>query len=59
MTKTCLMKSAFMLLIISLLSFSAKAQNNTVSGTVLAEDDGAPLIGVTVTNKNTAKKNYY
>jgi TonB-linked SusC/RagA family outer membrane protein len=50
------MKSAFMLLIISLLSFSAKAQNNTVSGTVLAEDDGAPLIGVTVTNKNTAKK---
>jgi hypothetical protein len=53
------MKSAFMLLIISLLSFSAKAQNNTVSGTVLAEDDGAPLIGVTVTNKNTAKKNYY
>ena len=56
MTKTCLMKSAFMLLIISLLSFSAKAQNNTVSGTVLAEDDGAPLIGVTVTNKNTAKK---
>ena len=39
MTKTCLMKSAFMLLIISLLSFSAKAQNNTVSGTVLAEDE--------------------
>lgn len=56
MTKTCLMKSAFMLLIISLLSFSSKAQNSTVSGTVLAEDDGSPLIGVTVINKSTAKK---
>ena len=56
MIKPCLMKSAFMLLIISLLTFSAKAQNATVSGTVLAEDDGSPLIGVTVTNRATAKK---
>lgn len=28
---------------------------NTVSGTVLADEDGSPLIGVTVTNKETKK----
>jgi ferric enterobactin receptor len=32
------------------------AQANTVSGTVVADDDGSPLLGVTVTNKNTQKK---
>ncbi|MES2776744.1 MAG: SusC/RagA family TonB-linked outer membrane protein [Bacteroidota bacterium] len=37
-------------------SSGAFAQNNTVSGTILADDDATPLIGVTVTNIATNKK---
>ncbi len=32
------------------------AQEKTVSGTVLADDDGTPLVGVTVTNTRTNRK---
>jgi TonB-linked SusC/RagA family outer membrane protein len=32
------------------------AQDKTVSGTVLSDDDGSPLIGVTVTNEKTKKR---
>ena len=41
-----------------MLIFSATAfsQVTTVSGTVVADDDGTPLIGVTITNKATGKK---
>lgn len=31
-------------------------QSQTVSGTIIADDDGSPLLGVTVTNKSTNKK---
>lgn len=34
----------------------AFAQEKTVSGTVLADDDGTPLVGVTITNATTNKK---
>lgn len=34
----------------------ALAQERPVSGTVLSDDDNAPLLGVTVTNRNTDKK---
>ncbi|MCA6483937.1 MAG: TonB-dependent receptor plug domain-containing protein, partial [Chitinophagaceae bacterium] len=39
-----------------LLSPSLMAQEKTVSGTIVSDDDGSPLLGVTVTNKNTGKK---
>jgi ferric enterobactin receptor len=41
-------------LVLSLQSFGQTA--GTVSGTVLADDDGTPLLGVTVTNTKTNKK---
>jgi TonB-linked SusC/RagA family outer membrane protein len=58
MTNSCLRKSTFFMLIILLLSFSLKvsAQGNLVTGTVIAEDDSSPLIGVNITNKKTNKK---
>ncbi|MFY7899965.1 MAG: carboxypeptidase-like regulatory domain-containing protein, partial [Chitinophagaceae bacterium] len=31
-------------------------RSQTVSGTIVADDDGSPLLGVTVTNKSTNKK---
>lgn len=34
----------------------ATAQENTISGTVLSDDDGEPLPGVTVTNAATSKR---
>src|SRR5215212_7298366 len=34
----------------------ALAQERPVSGTVISDDDNAPLMGVTVTNRNTGKK---
>ncbi|RYY48496.1 MAG: SusC/RagA family TonB-linked outer membrane protein [Chitinophagaceae bacterium] len=42
----------------TLLSFSsaALAQEKQISGTVLSDDDGAPMPGVTVTNTSTNKK---
>lgn len=49
-----LMKVVVLLLFI--FSLPAFGQSQTVSGTVLAEDDSAPLIGVTVSNKKTIKK---
>lgn len=41
-----------------LLTVSANlfAQDKNVSGTVIADDDASPLIGVTITNKSTSKK---
>lgn len=39
-----------------LLSFSAIAQDKTVSGTVLSDDDGSPLVGVSITNTATKKR---
>lgn len=49
-----LMKVVVLLLFI--FSLPAFGQSQTVSGTVLAEDDSAPLIGVTVSNKKNNKK---
>jgi len=42
----------------TLLSFSnaVNAQEKNVSGTVLSDDDGSPLLGVTVTNASTNKR---
>lgn len=58
MANSCLRKSTFFMLIILLLSFSlnVSAQGNVITGTVIAEDDGSPLIGVNITNKKTNKK---
>jgi hypothetical protein len=39
-----------------MLGVIARAQERTVSGTILAEDDNSPLQGVTVTNRNTNKR---
>lgn len=39
-----------------MLGVIARAQERTVSGTILAEDDNSPLQGVTVTNRNTKKQ---
>lgn len=41
---------------IIMLGVIARAQERTVSGTILAEDDNTPLQGVTVTNRNTNKR---
>jgi ferric enterobactin receptor len=43
-------------LCLMIFSSGAFAQNNTVSGTILADDDATPLVGVTVTNTVTNKK---
>lgn len=43
-------------LLLMLYSLPAKAQDKAVSGTILADEDGSPLIGVTVTNTKTGKK---
>jgi hypothetical protein len=39
-----------------LISTSLFAQVKVVSGTIASNEDGAPLLGVTVTNKTTGKK---
>src|SRR5215218_9174650 len=47
------------LLLAALMLFSggiALAQERTISGTVISDDDNTPLMGVTVTNRNTNKK---
>ncbi len=53
-------KVAFMLkgVILLLFFFSSPTfgQNQTVSGTIIADDDASPLLGVTVSNKSTNKK---
>jgi TonB-linked SusC/RagA family outer membrane protein len=48
----------FVLTLWTLLSFSSavNAQEKPVSGTVLSDDDGSPLLGVTVTNASTNKR---
>lgn len=44
------------LIMFSFFSQSLLAQDKTVSGTIVSDDDGTPLLGVTVTNKSTGKK---
>ncbi len=39
-----------------MLGVIARAQERTVTGTILAEDDNSPLQGVTITNRNTNKR---
>lgn len=48
--------SVLALMLFLIFSASAIAQDKTISGTVLADDDGSPLIGVTVTNTVTNKR---
>ncbi|MBA4258391.1 MAG: SusC/RagA family TonB-linked outer membrane protein [Chitinophaga sp.] len=51
----CLGKN-MVLTIFLFLSQTLLAQDKTVSGTIVSDDDGTPLLGVTVTNKSTGKK---
>jgi len=44
------------MLLFSLCVLSLSAQETNVSGTILADEDGSPLIGVTVTNTATSKR---
>ena len=39
-----------------LFSYSSFAQDKSVSGTVLSDDDGSPLVGVSITNTTTKKR---
>ncbi len=52
-TSFCLMLCLAMACMFPVFSF---AQSATVSGTIVADDDGTPLLGVSVTNKTTNKK---
>lgn len=56
MRKIHLQMKGLALLLFFVFSLGAFGQGTTVSGTVLADDDGSPLIGVTVTNTVTNKK---
>ncbi len=51
-----MVKSILLILIFTSLSVSSQAQDKTVSGTVLSDDDATPLIGVSILNKNTNKR---
>ena len=51
-----MVKSILLILIFTILSVSSQAQDKTVSGTVLSDDDATPLIGVSILNKNTNKR---
>ena len=55
MRKFSLLFSAFFLLLFGLTS-SLLAQERTISGTVLSEDNKTPLAGVTVKVKGTTKR---
>ncbi len=60
-TKTPFMRKSkhfrdFLLTILLVIPLSLLAQEKTVSGTVIADDDNSPLLGVTVTNKATNKR---
>jgi TonB-linked SusC/RagA family outer membrane protein len=44
------------IVVMLLMSLNLLAQEKTVSGTVLSEDGGTPLVGVTVTNSQTNRK---
>ena len=54
MRKIACFSSALMLML--MLSVQTFAQEINLTGTILADEDGTPLIGVTVTNKATGKK---
>jgi ferric enterobactin receptor len=45
-----------MLTLVLSFTWRSYAQDKTVSGTVLSDDDGSPLLGVTVTNATTNKR---
>ncbi len=53
--KKDLLKLTTVLLLLLTFSYT-RAQDKTVSGTVLADEDGTPLLGVTVSNSRTGKK---
>lgn len=60
-TKTPFMRKSknfrdVLLTILLVIPLSLFAQEKTVSGTVIADDDNSPLLGVTVTNKATNKR---
>jgi ferric enterobactin receptor len=46
----------FLSLVMLCLFFTGYGQEKTVSGTVLSDDDGSPLIGVTITNTANSKR---
>src|SRR5215213_7255910 len=53
------MRKLLRLLLAAFVLFDASmalAQERPVSGTVISDDDNTPLLGVTVTNRNTDKK---
>lgn len=53
------MRLLLRLLLAALVFFDAAVslgQERTISGTVISDDDNTPLMGVTVTNRNTGKK---
>lgn len=43
-------------LLLALFSLQTFAQEKTISGTILSDDDNTPLVSVTVTNRKTGKK---
>jgi TonB-linked SusC/RagA family outer membrane protein len=45
-----------MFILVLCFSWRSYTQDKTVSGTVLSDDDGSPLLGVTVTNATTNKR---
>src|SRR5690606_3924055 len=47
------LQTGMILIVIFMLSSQVNAQQRTVSGTVRAEEDGEPLVGVTVSLKGT------
>ncbi|MBN8836091.1 MAG: SusC/RagA family TonB-linked outer membrane protein [Sphingobacteriia bacterium] len=53
---TRMMKTGITMLLFIISSCSVLAQEKTVSGTILADEDGVPLVGVTVTNLATGKR---
>ena len=56
MKRVACLGKIMVLAMLLILSPSLMAQEKTVSGTIVSDDDGSPLLGVTVTNKNTGKK---
>ena len=56
MRRVACLGKIMVLAMLLILSPSLMAQEKTVSGPIVSDDDGSPLLGVTVTNKNTGKK---
>ncbi|MBS1567639.1 MAG: TonB-dependent receptor plug domain-containing protein, partial [Bacteroidetes bacterium] len=52
------MRKPLFFLLVPLLCFTlmARAQDKGVSGTILSDDDGSPMPGVTITNSSTGKR---